>query len=242
MLDKGICLVYYHNVENSESTGQTPSSPSGGLPKAVILLIVLLVIIGVGIGAYMKFGKDFLAKQQPAQTKIATEQPSPTSANVITSIKEALSGSQSLQCDFTDESGKKIMSYIKAGSVRTDITATDPKQSGSMIFKDKKMYYWNGKTGTVLTFDIQEMENITPPVTTPSVKQAENPQDIVASLEKYKESCKSASVSDSLFTPPADVKFTDLSSVMKSLKAVPSAIPSGLTEEQIKAMQEAVQQ
>ena len=190
----------------------------------------------------MKFGKDFLTKQQPAQTKVVTEQPSPTTASVISSIKEALAGSQSLQCDFTDESGRKTVTYIKSGAIRTDMTATDPKQSGSMIFKDKKMYYWNGKTGTVLTFDIQEMEKITPPVTTPSVKQGENPQDVVASLEKYKESCKQASVADDLFTPPTDVKFTDLTSMMKSLKSVPSAIPSGVSEEQIKAMQEAVQQ
>ncbi|MDP3941666.1 MAG: hypothetical protein Q8Q49_05150 [bacterium] len=231
-------------MENTESSTQSSSTPPSGLPKIVIILIVLVLLIGAGIGGYIVFGKNLMKQQLPTSTeKTAVAVPSPTPGSIVTSIREALAGSQSLQCDFTDEEGRAIMSYIKSGAVRTDITATDPKQSTSVIMKDKKVYYWNGKTGTVMTFDLEEMmQGVTPPQTTPSVTAKENPQDVVAAMEKYKESCKEATVDDSMFIPPADVKFTDVSSMMKSVKSVPSAIPSGITEEQIKAMQEAVQQ
>lgn len=173
---------------------------------------------------------------------VAQSAPSPSSGNVISSIKEALTGAQSLQCDFTDEEGRKIVSYVKNGAVRTDIAATDPKQSGSMIMKDNKMYFWNGKQGTMMAFDIAailDSISVTPQPAQGNIGQ--KPEDIVESLEKYKESCKAATVDDALFTPPADVKFIDLSSMKKTV-APSGAMPSAMTEEQIKALQQKYQQ
>lgn len=195
----------------------------------------------------MVFGKNLMKQQAPVSSeKTAVAAPSPTSGSVISSIKEALAGSQSLQCDFTDENGRKTISYMKSGMIRTDFQAADPKQSGSMIAKDKKLYFWNGKTGTMMAFDIEAMmEKVTQ---TPKVSTVTNtgqkPEDFVDSLEKYKQSCKPASVDSALFTPPTDVKFTDLSSMMKAgAQTVPSgAVPSAMTEEQIKALQEKYQQ
>lgn len=214
----------------------------------VVLLIVLILLIGAGFGAYLVFGKNLMKQQAPASSeKTAVAAPSPTAGNVVASIREALAGSQSLQCDFTDDSGRKIISYVKSGAIRTNITASDPKQSGSVIMKDKKLFYWNGKTGTEMSFDITAMMNkVTPASSTPSTTQNQNPGDVVAAMEKYKDSCKQAVVDSALFTPPADVKFTDVSSMMQGKVVpsgtVPSGVPSGMTQEQIKALQQKYQQ
>lgn len=243
VLDKKNGINYYHSVENTESPSQ--SSPSG-MPKLPVILAVIIILILAGIGGYMIFGNKSIQKQVASDTTSTVSSPSPTSGNVISSIKEALAGSQSLQCDFTDEDGRKTTSYMKSGAIRTEFIALDPKQSGSMIMKDKKIYFWNGKTGTIMTFDITTIaENITPqtPKTSPVTNTNQKPEDLVASLEKYKESCKPATVDDALFSPPADVKFTDLSAMIKTgSQTIPSgAIPS-VSEEQIKALQQKYQQ
>lgn len=233
-------------MENSEPAGQSSTSKSG-TQKFILPLIIVAILLIAGAGGYMVFGKNLMKQQTPVSNEnTAVAAPSPTAGSVISSIQEALAGSQSLQCDFTDENGRKTTSYMKSGMIRTDFQAADPKQSGSMIMKDKKMYFWNGKAGTMMSFDITSMmERITEaPKTTPVVASGQKPEDFVDSLERYKQSCKPATVADALFTPPSDVKFTDLSSMMKAgSQTVPSgAVPSAMTEEQIKALQEQYQQ
>jgi hypothetical protein len=51
-------------------------------------------------------------------------------------------------------------------------------------------------------------------------------EKVLAEMEKYKSYCKVETVSDSLFTPPADVKFTDLESMMKGFKVPSGVMPS----------------
>ena len=49
----------------------------------------------------------------------------------------------------------------------------------------------------------------------PDGGQNANSADTLAELEKYKDSCKPTVVADSMFVPPADVKFQDLSKMMQ---------------------------
>lgn len=87
-----------------------------------------------------------------------------------------------------------------------------------MIMKDNKMYFWNGKEGMMMEFDPSAMMGEAPAKNVPGQQK---PEDVVAALEQYKQYCKSATVSDSLFTPPADVKFTDVSAMMKGAQTNP---------------------
>jgi hypothetical protein len=180
--------------------------------KYIIVLIVVLFIVG-GFGM-------FLMKSQPKQSASsemtpASGQTQQSTQNSFSSIKEALSKSLSLSCSFTDENGRKTQVYIKNGAVRSDITTGDPKESGSSIIKDKKIYFWNDSMAMVMT-----MPEITPGPVRPGKEdtmnhqQSGNPQDMLNAIEKYKDSCKPAVVADSLFTPPSDRKFVDYSSMM----------------------------
>lgn len=179
----------------------------------------------------------------PVQNTAQTS-PKPTNANVFSSIKDALSKSVSLQCDYTDDSGRKTIAYIKAGAVRSDYTGKTAQESGSIIIKDKKMYFWNGKQGMMIQVDPSEMMGSITPSAQKTPSEQQKPGDVVNTLEKFKESCKPSVVADSLFTPPTDVKFTDFSEIMKtSTKQITPGVTVGgaMTEEQIKALQQQYQ-
>ena len=218
-------------MENTE-TPTPPEKIERGNSLRYVILIILLVLLGFGTW-YVLVGSKPTSKVTPSAVDTKTAEP--TQASVFTSIQDALSKSVSLKCEYTDESDKKILTYIKAGAIRTDFQATDPKQSGSMIVKDKKMYFWNGKTGTLISFDIEEMtKGITP---TAKKSTTQNATDVISGLEKFKDSCKPAVVADSLFVPPSDVKFTDLSQIMKS---IPTS--GAMTEAQLKELQKQFEQ
>jgi hypothetical protein len=68
-----------------------------------------------------------------------------------------------------------------------------------------------------------------------------SPVGSMQDIEKYKKYCKVASVDDKLFVLPTDVKFTDMSKMMPNTMRMPSeipAVPSGMTQEQMKMMQQ----
>lgn len=217
-------------MENNDTPTASEKVEKGNSLRYIIL-IILLVLLGFGTW-YVLAGPKTSSTVTPAATDTKTVEP--TQASVFTSIQDALSKSVSLKCEYTDDSDKKTVTYIKAGAIRTDFAATDPKQSGSMIVKDKKMYFWNGKVGTMMVFDIEEMtKGITPTAKKSTTSAAsENATDVISGLEKFKDSCQPAVIADSLFVPPTDVKFTDLSQVMK-------VIPTGgaMTEAQLKEIQ-----
>lgn len=179
------------------------AAAKGGNSKLIIGIVVVVLLALLGFGAF-KFLKKGASTMVPGGSQ---------SGNVFTSIKDALSKSVSLQCDYSDANGIKTTAYIKAGAIRSDTTGKTPEESGSAIIKDKKMYFWNSQGG--FTMDFKDTET-TAPSTAPSKSGGEKPQDIMNSLEQYKDSCKPAVVSDSLFTPPANVKFQDFSQMFKT--------------------------
>ena len=189
----------------------------------VIGAVVVLLILGA-VG-YMVMGKN------KSGDKMTTPTEAPAQGGVISSIKDALSGSATLQCDYTDEDGRKTMAYVKNGMVRADVTATKPEESGSMILKDKKLYFWTAKGGFVMEA----------PDTDSVMKETEESNqgtEVMTSLEKYKQYCKTGTVSDSVFTPPTNVKFQDLSEMMKMMapSGTKTTTPTGYDQKQVEEM------
>ncbi len=177
------------------------AAAKGGNSKLIIGIVVVVLLALLGFGAF-KFLKKGASTMVPGGSQ---------SGNVFTSIKDALSKSVSLQCDYTDASGIKTTAYIKGGAIRSDTVGKTPEESGSAIIKDKKMYFWNSQGGFVSTIP----DTTGTPSIAPSKTGGEQPSDVINSLEQYKESCKPAVVSDSLFTPPSNVKFQDVSEMFK---------------------------
>lgn len=186
------------------------AAAKGNSSKLIIGIVVVVLLALLGF-----MGFKFLGSKSSSTGGTAG------GGNVFTSIKDALSKSVSLQCDYTDATGIKTTAYIKGGAIRSDTVGKTAEESGSAIIKDKKMYFWNSQGGFVL--DVPD-EAKTPSVT--PGKGTESPENIMNSLEQYKESCKPAVVSDSLFTPPADVKFQDVSQMFKGTGGAGGLVPS----------------
>ncbi len=194
--------------------------------KKTAIIISIIVILG-GIGAFVSY-KALKHVAPTAMQKVAQQ-------TGFTSIQDALNKSLSLQCHFTDESGSQTTAYISAGQVRADIVAKDPNQSGSVIEKDKKVWYWSADKKQGFMMDLANI-SVTPPVVSGTSEQtATNPADqgtnMMATLEKYKNDCHPAVVDGSLFTPPTDVQFTDMAQMMHQMMptggaAIPSNIPA----------------
>lgn len=205
--------------------------------RKMIIVAVLVVILFLGLGGYMVMRKSMMPPSaSPQAMKV-----SPTaSSGMFGSIQDALSKSLSLQCEYS-ENGMKTTAYIKAGSVRADILGGTAEQNGSVIVKDEKMYFWNGKQGMMMS-----LSAITAvPAASGAAKPTQTPnKNIMESLEKYKDACKIATVSDAHFTPPADVKFVDQTKMMESMQQMQKTATPGqpINDAQMKMIQEQMKQ
>lgn len=221
-------------MENAEEGTQVKKGSS----RTILIIVGVVVILVIAVLGFMIVSQK--SSNSKAQEATSENQQNSTSGNVISSIKDALASSQSLQCEYTDEFGRKMTTYMKNGAIRSDIAGKTDEETGSMIMKDKKFYYWSGKQGTMMEFDLSEISQKITPAMEDNANQ-QSPEEVVSALEKYKQYCKPGTVADSLFTPPAEVKFTDLSEMMKAAQKSPSGAGEVMTEEQIKQLQEKYQ-
>ncbi|HYK09142.1 MAG TPA: hypothetical protein VEW42_06635 [Candidatus Eisenbacteria bacterium] len=206
--------------------------------KVIVVVVVLLLLLLVGAGYYL-----YTKSAQKMAPKVENEE----HGGVFNTIKDALSKNLSLECHFTSDEGVATVAYLKLGSVHVDANV-GKSDATSILMKDKKMYFWQvgSKKGTIM--NVPEV-SITPSTTGSmqptlsagsgsSTGQVEDKsQGLMTTLEKFKESCKPAAVADSLFTPPSDVTFTDMSQMMKAIpSSTPSGYPTGMTQQDVQKM------
>ena len=190
-------------------------STSKGFPK--VIAIIIIVLVASGAAAYFLLGKDKMASVMQ-------------SATPFTSIKDALTKSVSLECEYTDPEQRVSKVWIKNGAIRSDMTSPNADDNGSVIMKDKKMWMWNSQGAFMMTIpDVTPAEGESTPTN--------QTDEILADLEEYKEDCKPAVVGDDKFTPPADIEFQDMSKMMEGM-TVPQGGAEGYSEDEVKKMME----
>jgi len=197
---------------------------------AIIAGAAALVILGI-IG--------FFVFQNSNNSQTSLKNTSNKEADSVSSPYESLQDiftnkTLSLMCEFTSEEGPKTAIYVKNGMVRTSTKGNTPQEAGDAIIRDNFVYFWNDTIAVKVPFNPDDME---------SAQQNVQTQEYLADLEKYKDSCKTAVVDDSFFSPPSDIVFQDLSNLMQ-------AMPSGSadssqdapTQEEIEALMRQYQQ
>jgi len=204
---------------------------------AIAVVIVIILVLG---------GFFLLQKNKPSMKSTSNTSPTvavkPTQANAFTSIKDAISKSISLKCEYPNpkDSSVKTTTYIKNGHVR--VIASTKNDVENVIIKDNKSYSWREgtKTGVLMTFDIEAMKETAEKMKatiSPSEKQPDQKEAMMKQIEQYKNSCKQENVADSFFEVPADVKFTDYSEMMKK-----TMDQSGMKQEDVQKMMEQYKQ
>lgn len=200
------------------------------------MIAAVVAVILLGIGGFV-YAKSFMVKTNPVTTTNSMMGETKKTGSIFSSIQDALSKNLTLQCNIKTQEGTETVSYIKNGMIKVQVTGKTPDQNGMVIMRNGKMYFWNSKSAIMMSFDLNEIQKNA--AENPAAgATAQSPQNYMSMMEKYKEDCKTASVSDDVFVVPTNVKFQDISQMMKNLQnstgsnstnpgaAVPSINPS----------------
>lgn len=183
--------------------------------KRILIVVGVVVLLALSAFAYFKFNPNKAENNgQPTSSK-----------SIFSSVKDALSKNITLVCEFKDDKGQSVKSYIKNGAVRvTSAGLEEGNQAGDIIIKDKKMYIWDGKTkqGFVYETKDEDTSNQNVGMTAGEVVKSDSYLNMI---EKYKDSCKVSTVEDSYFVPPTDVKFQDMTKFLEDIKNQMPSIP-----------------
>ncbi len=190
-----------------------------------ILLIVgaIVLLLVVGAVAFMQLGKS---SSKPSADATVSQQKTDSGESMAKgTIQSLLSAGKNVSCTYTTGKDKNVTNgtiYVADKKMRADFTlqGADGKNMDSHMIQDGDYsYFWSSAMPTGTKMKISALPKVTP---------APNTQTQNADLNKeYDMKCSSWSVDGSMFTPPADVKFTDMTDAMMKMQASPTTKTGG---------------
>ncbi len=184
----------------------------------------LPLIIGVIIAVLLAGGGGYYYMTQRASTSESTDIPEKTAATEtettgLMSLKDIMALGRSQKCTFEysdPETGKTSgTSYISGENVRTDFTITDQDNNtteGGMIMVDSTMYTWTNAENKGVKMSIsQSMEASI----NEEIENTEWNTEYMNPDEELDYKCTGWNEDPSVFAPPSDIEFMDLSEQMK---------------------------
>lgn len=188
--------------------------------RNVQIVIGVLVLIILGAGAFLMFknsSKTPVATQN-SQTPVAEQNPASTQK----SIKDLLTSGQAQKCTYRDKMAEVDVEgtvYVAGGRMRSDYTSKTGGQTimGHMVVSDNKSYIWmDGQSmGMMMAFD---------PNRTPEAAPTGSQSVDVNKLIDY--NCSGWTSDNSVFTPPANIKFQNLGEVKAPTGSSVNTTPS----------------
>jgi hypothetical protein len=184
----------------------------------IIGIIVIILLLGGG-WYYMNMMRPNTSNSNQKTGTIENQE----TGSGMTSLKDLLSMGKNQKCTYkysdpTTGTMEGVTYISTSGKMRGDYTGTDPAGktfSGHMINDTQFMYTWSSQTPQGMKIPITEDMKKT-------VDDAQkNPQDYqkyVNTDAKMAYDCDNWNGDASVFTPPSDVQFTDLSEQMKVIE------------------------
>jgi hypothetical protein len=137
--------------------------------------------------------------------------------NEMLNLAKALEMGQSVKCTTSFE-GQTSTTYWKNDNMRMDTETADAHG----IYTKDVMYTWTGKQGVMMKLeDIEKMAQNAQAQTQPAPRTKE---EIVQ--ENVDVQCEPFNVPDSMFVPPSDVEFQDMSEIFKQLEGMNFNMPT----------------
>lgn len=180
------------------------------MPKQAPIIIAVVAVIIIAAGAYLVLGKKSQTPQTTS-TNTATEQKSEDSGSIKGSIKSLLGSNKNVMCIIkpeVDQTAEQKV-YISGNKMRGDFTMNvEGKQFEShMITDGTSAYTWSSAMPQGIKMKMDESFVSASPV-------AGQPQQV--DIDKQIDmQCSPWNVDESLFNLPSDIKFLDVSSMMK---------------------------
>lgn len=182
--------------------------------KIIVAIVVIAALLG--IVAFTQLGKS---SKSPQQANVAQETKS-TETSAKGSLKSLLGLGKNVNCTFTyPDAGSTGTVYVSGQKMRGDFNMmVEGKQMESHMIQDGTYAYsWTGSQGAKFKID----QNL-------KASPVSGGQQQSVDLEKevdYK--CSPWSADNSKFTVPTDVKFVDMSEMMKQVPAQTGNTPGG---------------
>lgn len=176
--------------------------------KTLVIVAAVVILLLLGGAAYLTLSKSSTNQKETAKTVTPT-----TSANSAnnTTLAGLLALGQNLRCSFnfngTSGTSTQGTFYLSGGNLRGDFVVknTDGKETQmSMIRNGDESYTW----GPSLPMGIKMKISLDKLAANEQINQFANVN------QKTNYNCMPWKVDSSLFTPPSNVKFTDVGSMM----------------------------
>ena len=168
------------------------------------LLPIVLVIAVVGVVAFFMMNRGSGKGKLIDDTLIGSEQGETFTGSLMDAVKLGVA----MKCTYEVE-GNEYEGYVKGTNYRGKMTTAEGKVA-EVILKDNCMWSWSEEEnqGIKTCFEATEMEGETDSIWD---------QAGAASADmSYK--CAPAAVTDAQFTPPANIQFMDLDSMMEGFR------------------------
>ncbi len=179
---------------------------SGRMNNKILLAagaIILVIVLG---GAAFIMSKN--SSKAPVSTQVTQNEKPASNQKSLKSLKDLIASGQAQKCTFKDKSASVNVegtTYVAGGKMRGDFNSMVGEKNimMHMIASDKTSYTWmDGQTtGYKMVFDPADMAAPT------------GSQQSVDINKVIDYNCSNWSVDSSVFTPPANVKFSELGAV-----------------------------
>jgi uncharacterized protein YxeA len=174
--------------------------------KNVMIAVVAAVVVVGGGTAYMLTRPDDAStnNNQTSQTDNNQQASEQQKQSEQGSIQSFLAAGNNKRCTYTEGDTSGTIYFASNKRMRMDYQSTgDNPANGSMIVSDTQQHIWDNTTkeGFIMAFK---------PTEGSSNSTATSQNQAVDVNKSYNFSCESWQVDESKFTPPTDVKFTDL--------------------------------
>jgi len=171
----------------------------------------------IGIGILVLLGFILFTRKSPQS---AQDTPKESSDSLSGNLKELITRNVPLKCtfDYQDETAGSTTGtvYISGDNMRGDFEMTQAEQkfTSSMIRDQGYVYTWSSAQPQGMKMKLEEPDT--------QMSQEEIPENFSQQLDIENESinysCNPWSPDNSMFTPPANIEFTDLSEQMEKLQ------------------------
>ena len=188
--------------------------------KQAIIGIIAAIVILLGAGGVFLYSQN---KNPEPNTTVATEE-SNEETSMENNLASILKSGKTQQCTFTyaDESGNNTngTAYISGDQMRTDVTSTTSNKSSTIyvIRNGDDNYIWGSdfpnSTGLKMTMSIDEYAS-----------NEESKKYFDPNLNAQYD-CSEWTADEAIFTPPTNIKFQDLSSMIKGMIQGASKTPT----------------
>ena len=171
--------------------------------KKSLPIIIILVIVVLALAAWKFMGKGKTTSTQGGAQQTQTGQEQTAGESFTGKIKDAFMRNIPLKCTYKMDDKNFGTGWLKNKRYYGEITANG--KQGFIILVDECLWTWNKDEkdkGVKMCFAQQQNEDFWG-----SFEQSQQ-------TAGYQYNCSAAIVNDSVFTPPADVKFTDIDKLM----------------------------